>query len=91
MGVSQGNAPTRVTYGGTFNNRSTFYCKFTPSVTVKKFWKSFSVWQSYRLKYSGLFFGHGADAGYIASAWLHSVCVPVCVCVCLSVSTVIRV
>jgi len=56
--VLQGSVATRVNYGKTFND--SFIANLLLSVTVKEFWRSVRIRQSYGKKSSGTFFsGHG--------------------------------
>jgi len=66
--VLQGSVAMRVNYGRIFIDF--FTANLPQSVMVKEFWKSVSISQSYRQKYSGTFFsGHGVDSlGYISAA-----------------------
>jgi len=56
-----------------------FYCKFLMSVTVKEFWKSFNIWQSYGEELGVLFFlTHGVveifqNRNYMAQYYTKSV------------------
>jgi len=56
--VLQGSVTTRVNYGKIFNDL--FIANLLLSVTVKEFWRSVRIRQSYGKKSSGTFFsGHG--------------------------------
>jgi len=52
--VLQGSAATRMNYGRTFNDF--FIANLLLSVTVKEFWRSARIWQSYGEKWNGTFF-----------------------------------
>jgi len=52
--VLQGRVATWVNVGGTFNDF--FIANLLLSVTVKEFWRSVRIWQSYGRKWSGTFF-----------------------------------
>jgi len=55
--VLQGSVATLVNVGGIFNDF--FIANLLLSVTVKEFWRSVKIWQSYGKKYSGTYFsGH---------------------------------
>ena len=54
INVSHGSEATRLRYGGMFHND--FIANLPLSLSVKEFWKSVNNWQSYRQKYSGMFF-----------------------------------
>jgi len=61
--VLQGSVATRVNYGKIFND--VFVENLLLSVTVKEFWRSVRIRQSYGKKSSGTFFsGHG-----VLSVW----------------------
>jgi len=54
INISQDSAETRLRDGGIFYYHFTTYLLL--SLSVKEFWKSASIWQSYRQKYGGTFF-----------------------------------
>ena len=54
INVSHGSVATRLRCGGMFHND--FIANLQLSLSVKEFWKSVNIWQSYRQKYSGMFF-----------------------------------
>ena len=54
INISQGSVATRLGCGGAF--KYDFVTNFLLSLTVKEFWKSVNIWQSYRHEYSVLFF-----------------------------------
>jgi len=45
VNISQGSVATRLRWGGIFND--CFIANFLENVTMKEFWKSASIWQSY--------------------------------------------
>jgi len=56
INISQGNVATRLRCGGIFSYHFTANLSF--SLTVKEFWKSAKIWQSYRHEFGGpVFFG----------------------------------
>jgi len=44
--ISQGSVATRLRCGGIFSQH--FTANLLPNLTVKEFWKSVKIWQSYR-------------------------------------------
>jgi len=51
--ISQGSVVTRLRCDRVFND---FIAKLLISLSVKEFWKSISIWRSYRQDYGGTFF-----------------------------------
>jgi len=49
--ISQGRIATRLRCGGIFNY--TFVANLSLSLTVKEFWKSINIWQSYHHEFGG--------------------------------------
>jgi len=52
--ISQGSVATRLRCGGIFSCH--FTANLSPSLTVKEFWKSVKIWQSYRYEFGGPLF-----------------------------------
>jgi len=64
--ISQGSVATRLRCGGCFSYH--FTANLSPSLTVKGFWKSVKIWQSYRYEFGGtLFLEHSI---YIYTLWV---------------------
>jgi len=56
INVSHGSVATRLRCGGMFHTGNNFIANLQLSLSVEEFWKSVNIWQSYRQKYSGMFF-----------------------------------
>jgi len=54
INISQGSVAMRLRCGGIFSYH--FAADLSPSLTVKEFWKSVTIWQSYRHEFGGLLF-----------------------------------
>jgi len=60
INVSHGSVATPLRFGGICNDD--FIANILPSVTVKEFWKSVIIWQSYGQEFGVLFLlDHGVD------------------------------
>jgi len=68
--IIQGSAATRLRCGGTCNSQ--FVANFLTNSTVKNFWKSVNICQSYRQKYTGPFFDRHSISIYTWCHKLHS-------------------
>jgi len=60
--VSQGSVATRLRFGGIFSYH--FTAHLSPSLTVKEFWKSVKIWQSYRYEFGGPLFWNAVYIAY---------------------------
>jgi len=49
--IAQGSVATRLTFGGIFSYH--FTANLSPSLTMKGFWSSVKIWQSYRYEFGG--------------------------------------
>jgi len=64
--ISQGSVATRLRCGGIFNYH--FTANLSLSLTLKEFWKSIKIWQSYRHELGGpAFLEHNAVFAYTIS------------------------
>jgi len=63
--ISQGSVATHLRYGGIFDYH--FTANLSSSLTVKEFWKSVNIWQSYRHESGGPLFWNTV---YIRTMWL---------------------
>ena len=76
IAIAQGSVATCLRCGGIFSYH--FTANLSPSLTVKEFWKSVKVWQSYCYEFGGPLFLW--NTVYMS---VH-ICVCMCVCVCVS-------